>query len=658
MTLGSTNSLHAQKRRKVAESCKLCRTKKTRCDGQHPSCTSCTAKGQKCEYNPATVPVSYDTLESIESRLKKLEQQVSDTQSRSPGGENSAWPERVASCPQWRTQTYGNPTPEPGINPESEPSVFFGENPTTQFMRDIMQMANSQSREQLPQESLWDQNNSLPVETDRLSMVVPERATSDNLLDSYERLVYPLFPVLHMPTFRRCYERLWERRSPDRFKTSVEEAVFHATLNVVFALGCINDSTTESRLKMRTADCFYRRARGILPPDALDHLSLSVAQYLLLMSIYFSFTKYTNRCCNTLAVAIRVCQTLGLQVNDSSFSSNQLNQEMRRRTWHICMILERLYCSVFGLKTMIANDFSVPLPANIDDEYLKEEGIGIQPAGRPSVIEATLVIINIFQVIEDAQKLKYRSADQDIDLHELTQVLELNEKIDEIERSLPHYLKASTIESLNTPHDQVLRLQAEGIMTRILYARLALLRPYVLSAARKSLLNPQKAGSLSQPPESIHSTIRTEISKICVQAAMSAISTLHTNLRFKSRIFSCNAVFMTLNATAVIIGASLISELGINIDDIGTHKTALAQAFEVLEEHVWQIEGGRKIIERLTKFLETVRRENSRRLSGLSICPVEGNEQALNIDSMIEEFDFNDPIWTLQWSGPSGLFNT
>ncbi|KAI1287727.1 putative transcriptional regulatory protein [Xylaria venustula] len=658
MTPGSTNPHHVQKRRKVAESCKLCRSKKTRCDGQHPACSSCTAKGLKCEYNPTTVPVSNDTLESIESRLKKLEQQVGDTQSNSLRGESSARHGKVASCPQWRTQTHGNPTPDPSSNPEPEPSVFFGENPTTQFMRDIMQMANSQSREQLPQEALWDQNNLLPVETDRLSMVVPDRATSDNLIDSYERLVYPLFPVLHMPTFRRCYERLWERRSPDRFKTSAEEAVFHATLNMVFALGCINDSTTESRLKIRTADCFYRRARGILPPDALDHLSLSVAQYLLLMSIYFSFTKYTNRRCNTLAVAIRVCQTLGLQVDDSSFSSNQLDREMRRRTWHICMVLERLYCSVFGLQTMVTNDFSVPLPANIDDEYLKEEGIGFQPVGRPSIIEATLVTINIFQVIEDARKLKYRSADQDVDLHELTQVLELNEKVDEIERSLPHHLKASTIESPNTLRDQVLRLQAEGIMTRILYSRLVLLRPYVLSAARRSLLNPPRADTFPQLPESIHSTIRTEISKICVQAATSAISTLHTNLRFKSRIFSCNAVSMTLNATAVVIGASLISELGINIDDVGPHKTALAQAFTVLEEHVWQIEGGTKIIERLTKFLETVHRENSRRLGGLSVCPIERNEQALNIDSMIEEFDFNDPIWTLQWSGPSGLFNT
>ncbi|KAI0436893.1 putative transcriptional regulatory protein [Xylaria telfairii] len=660
MTPDNTNSHQAPKRRKVAESCKLCRAKKTRCDGQHPACSSCITKGLQCEYNPTTVPVSNDILNGIESRLRKLEQQVSSPLAPAIRREESARPGEIAPDTQWRTQTLENPTLEPEGDPESESPVFFGENPTAQFMRDITRIADSQSRGQLPYDPLWEQNDSPPVETDRLSMVVPERALSDDLVDSYERLVYPLFPILHMPTFRSCYGCLWDPQKPGRFETQAEEAVFHATLNVVFALGCINDSTTESSLKMRTADCFYRRARRILPLDALDHPSLGVAQYLLLMSTYLSFTKYTNRCCNTLAVAARVCQTLGLQVDADLSPSNQLNREMRRRVWHMCIALERLYSSVFGLKTMIETDCAVPFPANIDDEYLKEQGIGTQPTGTPSVIEAFLVTINIFQVLEDARKLKYRSAEQEIDLHELTQVLQLNGQIDTIEGRLPPHLKAGIVEIPSTPRDQVLRLQAEGVMTRILYARLVLLRPYVLSAARQSLVSPATEGPLSRPPNSLRSTIRTEISKICVQTATSAISTLHMNLRFKSRIFSCNAVFMTLASTIVVIAATLVPELGISLDEVGPNNTALTQAFEVLDEHMWQIEGGKRVKNRLTRFLETVRRENRRRLSetqALNTCSINENGEG-NIDSMIEEFDLNDPLWTLHWAGSSGLSDT
>jgi hypothetical protein len=64
------------KRRKVAESCKPCRGKKTRCDGQRPVCTPCATKGINCEYNDATVPVLTSTLVEIESRLKRMEAQA------------------------------------------------------------------------------------------------------------------------------------------------------------------------------------------------------------------------------------------------------------------------------------------------------------------------------------------------------------------------------------------------------------------------------------------------------------------------------------------------------------------------------------------------------------------------------------------------------
>lgn len=65
-----------EKRRKVAESCKVCRAKKTRCDGQRPVCSPCVAKGVACEYNDATVPISTSTLSDFEARLRKLEQQT------------------------------------------------------------------------------------------------------------------------------------------------------------------------------------------------------------------------------------------------------------------------------------------------------------------------------------------------------------------------------------------------------------------------------------------------------------------------------------------------------------------------------------------------------------------------------------------------------
>lgn len=173
-------------------------------------------------------------------------------------------------------------------------------------------------------------------------MVVPQRSIADGLLDCYEKNVYPLFPILHMPSFLRRYQCVWDpQQQQDQRDDLAAEATFYATLNMVFALGCLNSSKYDAHLKLPTAECFYRRARALLPLDALDTPSLGVVQCLLLTTNYLTFTKYSNRCCNTLAVAIRVAQTLGLHVDVYASSSSQLKREMSRRVWHLCLTMER-----------------------------------------------------------------------------------------------------------------------------------------------------------------------------------------------------------------------------------------------------------------------------------------------------------------------------
>lgn len=204
-----------------------------------------------------------------------------------------------------------------------------------------MSPAGSPSGAQLFLSSLWGKNDAWPVETDTSSMVVPKRAIADNLVHCYEKFVYPLFPILHMPTFKQSYEHLWQPLSTRQLEHMPGEATLHATLNVVFALGCINNSSIEPKLKLRTAETFYTRARRLLPLDALDVPSLEIVQYLLLMVHYLSFTRYSNRLCNTLAVAFRVAQALGLHLDSESSSTSQLKREMSRRVWHLCLTFER-----------------------------------------------------------------------------------------------------------------------------------------------------------------------------------------------------------------------------------------------------------------------------------------------------------------------------
>ncbi|BEI83395.1 hypothetical protein CcaverHIS002_0312630 [Cutaneotrichosporon cavernicola] len=69
-----------KKRKRTAQACGQCRTKKTKCDGIHPACTPCISLGYECSYPldssaPPTgsVVVSKDYLAALERRLHRLE---------------------------------------------------------------------------------------------------------------------------------------------------------------------------------------------------------------------------------------------------------------------------------------------------------------------------------------------------------------------------------------------------------------------------------------------------------------------------------------------------------------------------------------------------------------------------------------------------------
>lgn len=355
------------KRRKVAESCKVCRAKKTRCDGRRPACSSCMEKDAVCEYNDATVPISAGTLSEIEARLRRLEQQAngvkvnvqsaSDSPSLSGslgmvvstiGLKSNSSSLRLASLVEQSNQSVagglGTLRVQSDLIPNetdrsSDEPLPIPDHSTTQFIQEITRIADSQPSANLCP-ALWGKVPAWTIETDTTAMVIPRRAVADDLLECYERYYFHLFPILHMPAFRQRYARLWEPRGGSEHENLASEATFHATLNIVFALGCLNNSKVEPPLKLRTSDSFYRRARVILPLDALDVPSLEVVQYLLLTTNYLTYTKYSSRCWNTMGVAIRIAQMLRLHMDIES-SSNQLKREMGRRVWYHCVTLER-----------------------------------------------------------------------------------------------------------------------------------------------------------------------------------------------------------------------------------------------------------------------------------------------------------------------------
>lgn len=261
------------------------------------------------------------------------------------------------------TASHTHPSDIPNARPDGLATVaaggdeaMYGPSSTIAFLRHVMP---NQSRhgsvtpgghQQSSRASLDVKAGSTPAVPDRIAAridglaVLPMRRQADNFLLCYWEFIHPLFPVLHRPTFLRKYDRLWTEGDDTQthYDTEAEEAIFTSTLNLVFALGCKFSSLIDASQKASVADDFYQRSRQSYPYDILDSTSISLVQMLILTGVYLQSTQHASRCWNSVGLAIRMAQSLGLHVDHSSRKSiTQLELEMRRRIWHSCVHLDR-----------------------------------------------------------------------------------------------------------------------------------------------------------------------------------------------------------------------------------------------------------------------------------------------------------------------------
>ncbi|KAF4452143.1 hypothetical protein F53441_4981 [Fusarium austroafricanum] len=328
---------------------------------------------------------------------------------------------------------------------------------------------------------------------------------------------------------------------------------------------------------------------------------------------------------------------------------------MGRRVWHLCLTMQRLMSSLFGWNSVIMYDNTCPLPQIIDDEYLQEEGEGIQPMNQPSLLDALIVSIKVFNIIAEAREVNVTSFAEEMQMSELTRILQLNEKLNKIEADLPTHLKYESNGRKGTTREEVLMFQAEVVNIRILYVRLLLLRTNLLATAREQLIHQDPIILPSQ----IETTLRNEIALVCVQSALSALSILHANLQSSSKIISANALFVTLSAATVLIASSVVPAIGGSLEDPSSaHALGITQAFEILDAHESRVEGATETRNKLQQFLQTAKsairyREQVTAQNHNEISETRGSVQFLapGEESFFTDIDLSGDLWApnLDW---------
>lgn len=410
-------------------------------------------------------------------------------------------------------------------------SEYFGPSSTFSLLDEAHDAINQKLYGQKPRAMSTGQAHSQSVPArDRASIPeyvpfglfsVPPRAEADALIDSYCSWVHSLYPFLHIPSFHRRYLRLWDSslathsndtgasaRPNDDFYNNMGDKLFHCLINVVFALGSLFSPKIAPQERHSVSKVFFDRSKKVLDFDLLSRGSTALVQILLLMGQYLQSTDAPSTCWNTIGLAIRISQGVGLHFEPRCCQRqlcqnghDQLEREMRRRTWTGAVLFDRVLSLTYGRPLMIhpvKSKALFVLPSAIDDEYLSRdpENPGCQNPESISLMECYVQAVKLQDILgqvltsfynresdesDDVGKNDQESSDtasrtNRIDDTDLQVLLNVDERLSTWRENMPTHLKAEhnnfeddqNISPLpDSTRDRLLKRQAKVLKARL-----------------------------------------------------------------------------------------------------------------------------------------------------------------------------------------------
>lgn len=321
-----------------------------------------------------------------------------------------------------------------------------------------------------------------------LDYYLPARKRADALLDLHWSIVHPLYPYLDKAETIADYTKLWTGDS-----VKYDESLFLCVINTVFALSSQLDPTISPSARHTTSDRFLQEVRRLL--DLWSTGSVRTVQTCLLLAQYFQSTNDPHQCWMFVSFAIRIAQSLGLHLPETSHQlSSSRQQQLLRRIWHGCVFMDRVVAMTYGRPTMIDRSVAtaVPLPLGLDDEAIRhgssrsgEASDVDQPV--PSMVDFFIHSLKLYDILQIILAEFYlpQSRKDNISRHQGEQlapgssplpdaalsILDVDRKLMGWERQLPAHLRRYSIS------DQVGNGSgAESALSGILHRQAVILR--------------------------------------------------------------------------------------------------------------------------------------------------------------------------------------
>ncbi|KAK4464105.1 activator of stress genes 1 [Cladorrhinum samala] len=626
----------ASRRRKVRLACTLCRARKTGCDGRKPVCTACSLRGwdDKCGYQDSVIQSSAAlTLVDLDRRLQRLE---SESFGESETSRKST-PAQFDNLGFGQGDSSRSAVSETTFEENDDAASMLESNAA--FMRRGLEAAgpsdsyDTSANAILSGESLFTNifpaisgasSNNIDRSLGELGLqdvAFPQPQMAQDRISWYWHHVHSVFPFLHRPTFERRYQSFSQTGlSPQESHLGFDEAVFHATLNMVLAMGSQRNGTIPPAERQYQAEEFYRRSLRLVSVEALDTMSLSIVQLLLLRALYLYFSGRADRCWVMAGAAIRVATGMGLQTVPRRPMS-QLEREMRRRVWHCgCVGVDLILSSTFGRGPLISRAVSQPpLPLAIDDEYLSATEEGSQPDGVPSRMDLAIYSTNIIAIMEAMHspertpRLKLAHGGIEHSVPDPSAILRLNSMIDDFLDGLPAHLRPGADYSrmmIRQEDYSYFAMQGQVIRFRLLFLRLLLLRPSVLAEARR--WTAREPGAAQTASSMLQERLHLEACSLCLETVHAVLEKTHSALGTQHQIPEWYALHFSFSSATILLVAMLSPKLGVSLE-LEPTKSSWDRAMGILDFHKTHIPSAAKGLEVLHRYRQTImNRLNSR----------------------------------------------
>jgi hypothetical protein len=280
---------------------------------------------------------------------------------------------------------------------------------------------------------------------------LPNRIIADRMVDAYFKFSHPLNTYLHEHAFRQRYELLWLREDVGGEEAQESNMAWFGVINMIFAFGT-EHTKASTQIPIGSAP-FFKRAKTLVFSSIFQAASIDLVQALLLIGQYLHTSLELDNSRTVVGLAIRMAQNLGLHLDTTTSNLEPIDQEVCKRVWWGCFMLDCLLSMKVGRPPTIRDcqDITISLPLAVDDEYLTNDpgGSPLQPPEKSSKFEFLRSAISQCRLLERICTALYSEHQADISnkpgLADLPSLLALSIQLDadltSWQQTLPPHLR-------------------------------------------------------------------------------------------------------------------------------------------------------------------------------------------------------------------------